>query len=467
MAIPQTVFTGTDAVVSQYDNAIVSSFDIHKPLNLNKLFDKYGSAGQPFFNVLKSLGNERRVAQSSYSRFNKDWAHETIKFGAVTAQPAIGATGVYTLDADSLDANNRFYPRIYDTVYFQSGVTGTIIGIGGAGTATVTLSIAPNVATQQLPAAAADDEVAIVSDAFAEGSGQPRGTVTKVDKYTNFTQIIKETKEVTGSEMTNQSWVTIKGVEGNPLYTDSMADAEYQMALKISGALLFQERTTNPNITDPTAEGRRIQTTEGLIPYMRRFSPRLTVAAGALTIAEFDTIDRIMDRAFSGNYVLTMLGIARHQETENVLHEYFQDTNVNYNRKVMNEVLFNGDESLAATVNWKLFTKSERTYLMKRLNMLSHPKMGGVDGQITNKTVDLGLLVPINRSKDSQSGGLMDSIGCVYKGFGQYNRMMEVFSTGSAGPGPVTSDVDVRNYHWRCEVGGDWGQAEQMLLIES
>jgi len=470
MAIPlnPTVNTGTDSVVAQYNNGLVSSFDVHKPSNLNKLFERYGGQGMSFFMLLKSLGKMRSVAQEDYTKFIKEWIHETIKFNATVASPAAGVAGTYVLHPDSVDANFRIYVRLYDTVFFQDGTTATVTGISGVGTATPSITIKPNDITKQLPAVTAGDEISIVSGAFSEGSGQPRGPVTKISKYTNSVQTIKETIEVTGTEMTNMTWLKLNGTEGAPMYTDGLLDGEYRMALKMSGALLFQEKTTNV-INDPVT-GYPVKTTEGLLPFMRRESPTLNVAAGAFDISAFDVLDRLMDRAFSGNYILSLFGIARHQEVENALVQYFANTDINYTRKVMNDQLFGGNESLAASVNFKLFTKSERTYLLKRFHMLSHPKVGGVDGGApTNENVHLGFFIPMNKQKDAKTGDITDTIGCVYKAHNGYSRMMEMWSTGSAGPSNLikTSDEDVRNYYMRASIGGDWSVGSQMVLLES
>lgn len=467
VSVPNTVLTGTDVISGNYTSDVVSSFDIHKPEHLNVLFEKFGGqgGGMTFFMLLKSLGRSRQVSADEYIRHNKGWSHETVKIASAVVSPGAGATGTYRLDPDSLDSNNSFYPRLYDTVLFANGVTGTIIAIAGAGTANVDLSIAPNDVTKAIPDVAIDDEFAIVSSAFAEGTGQPAGAVTKTDTYVNHTQIIKETMVASGTEMTNQTWTKIKNMEGAPLYNDGLLDAEYRLALKISGALLFQEKTTNTNVID-AGNSKQIHTTEGLLPYMRNNSPQLSVAQGSFTMDHFDVIDRIQDRAFAGKYVMSLLGIARHHEIENTLKDYFDNTEINYAREVVNDQIFGGNKSLAMSVNFKILTKGERTYCFKRFGALNHPKFGGVQGaNPTNQNVSLGLFIPMQKQKDAKTGGMRDSVGYVYKGYGNYSRLTEMWSNGSAGPGPKTNDIDNREWYWRSNVGGDWGQAEQMLLL--
>lgn len=467
MAQP-TILSGTDAVQAIYANNIVSGFEVHKPENHNKLFEKYGGQGMEFFMLLKSLGKMRMISQESFKKFLKGWITESFKVDANVASPGAGASGVYPLHPDSVDAANRIYERLYDTVYFQDGTTAMITGISGLGTATPSVELTPNVATSALPNVLAGDEFGIVSNGHSEGSGQPRGRLTKISTYENDLQIIKESLEVTGTEMTNMSWLQLGGKANAPLYTNGLMDLEYRMAQAMSGALLYQERTTN-TIVDPTT-GNEIKTTEGLLPFMRRESPALSVAPGTFTVNDFNTIDKFLDRSFTGNNILSLIGIDRHQEIEDVLVDYFSDTNIDYTRKVVNDVLFDKNESLAASVNFKIFTKSERRFLMKRFNQLSNPKQGGVDGgSPVNTTMNLGFFIALNKQKDAKTGEITDNIGCVYKGYGNYSRLSKMWSTGAAGPDNMlkTSDEDVRRFHMLSHIGGDWSVGTNMVLLEA
>lgn len=463
-----TILTGTDAVTGGYLNNIVSGFDVLKPEHHNVAFEKYGGQGMSFFMVLKSLGKMRGIAQDSFKKSLKGWIVESMKVGAAVPSPGVGLAGVYPLHADSVDAANRIYERLYDTVYFQDGTTGTITAVVGLGTPTPSVEITPNNVLAALPAVADGDEFGIVSNAHSESSGQPRGRITKFDVYENDLQVIKESIEVSGHQMTNMTWLKLNGQDNAPVYTDGLNDLEYRMAHAISGALLYQERTTN-NIIDP-ATGNPIVTTEGLLPFMRRESPALSVAIGALTVNDFDTIDRFLTRSFAGNNILSMFGIERHQEVENVLVPYFANTNIDFTRKAVNKVLFGENEALAATVNFTVLVKSERRFLLKRFDQLNHPKQGGVEGgSPVNQTIALGLFLPLNKQKDSKTGEIYDTIGFAYKQLGNYSRLSKAWSTGAAGPDGMikTSDEDVRRFHMLSHIGGDWSVGTQMVLLES
>lgn len=455
-----------DAIANIYASDIISGFDIHKPEKMNVLFSRYGDQGASYFQLLRSLGFEKEVSLDTYGHYEENRIHEVVIVDAIVAQPAIGADLVFVIDANSLDANNNFYLRKWDIILFPNEVTGSVTEID------VTTPTAPEVTcvlnddTEQFPALTAGQELIITSNAFSEGSGQPEGAVRGTWEYDNDAQIIKETIGYTGSEMVNQTWfnVTTQGVKIPAYYHLGQVDIDYRTALRIDGALLFGKRTVNSLLIDPDT-GRPIKTTEGAIPYTRRVGNEQSYTSGAFDVLEFDEMDNTLDREGAGNYIMGLLGITLHQDIENSLVTYFADTNIQYARQTTNEVLFNANESLGASVNFKYLTKSERTFLFKRMGVLNNPKLYGATGY-ENIGPKLGLFMPINKKKDPVSGNMVESIGTRYRGLGRYNRKMEVWQVGGAGEGLKVTEFDKRNTYQRCHVGAHFRGGNQFVLME-
>jgi hypothetical protein len=306
-----------------------------------------------------------------------------------------------------------------------------------------------------------------MSNAFSEGSGQPEGAVSGTWEYSNTAQIIKETIGYTGTEMVNQTWfdVTTKGQSIPAFYFKGQIDIDYRMALRIDGALLWGKQTTNTTgVIDDDNENKVIKTTEGLIPYVRRVGNEQTYAAGAFDIDEFDEMDNTLDREFAGNYILGLLGITLHQEIENALKDYLENTNVSLARQASNDVLFNSNEALSVSVNFKYLTKSERTFLFKRMGVFNNRKLYGADGY---DAPTMGVFMPINKRKDPVSGNMVDSIGTRYRALGKYSRRMEVWQVGGAGEGLKVTEFDKRNTYQRCHVGAHFRGGNQMLILET
>lgn len=456
---------GPEAIANIYASDIVSGFDIHKPEKMNVLFSRYGDQGASYFQLLRSMGFELSVANDTYGHYEENHIHEIFHSLGIVAQGAAGASVDVTLDPVDLDANNNFYPRLWDTVLFPNEVQGSIIAIDKTSDPTApVLTIQPSDIDDQIPALTAGEELVINSSAFSEGSGQPEGAVSGTWEYDNDAQIIKETIGYTGTEMVNQDWfdVTSQGQSIPAYYFKGQIDIDYRMALKIDGALLWGKRTTS-GITD-TVTGRAIKTTEGVIPYIRRVGNEQTYTGGSFDVDEFDEADNTLDREFSGNNILALLGIGLHQDIENALVTYFANTNIQFARQTTNDVLFHANESLAASINFKYLQKSERMFLFKRMGVFNNPKLYGADGY---EARTMGLLLPLNKKKDPVNGGMVDSIGTRYRALGKYSRRMEVWQVGGAGEGLKVTEFDKRNTYQRCHIGAHCRGGNQMILLET
>lgn len=475
-AVPVT----PEAVSQIYASEIVSGFDIHKPEKLNDLFMRYDDQGLSYFQLLRSMGFEKQVALDTYSHFEENRTHDRAKVRAGVAAPAQGADIVFILDTDAMDSNNNFYPRLYDTMLFSNGVTGYVQDIDVTTPADPTLTIRINDETDTFPALSIGDFLPIISNAFAEGSGQPDGAIRGVWEYDNDAQIIKETIGATGTEMVNQSWfkVTSDGKSIPAYYYLGQVDLDYRTALRVDGALLFQKRTTNVSRsgtepTDPLADSRVIKTTEGLFPYIARTGNIQPYTIGTFDVQDFDDANLILDREFAGNHILFLLGIQLQAEVEDVLKLYFADSNITYARQAANTAIFNKNESLAASVNFKYLTKNERTYMFKRFANLSNSNTVGGWADVAGEFVgysqtwpSVGVMLPLNRKKDPKSKNLVESIGTRYRALGRYSRRMEVWSVGGAGEGLKVTEFDKRETYMRCHLGAHFRGGNQFIQFD-
>jgi hypothetical protein len=456
---------GNSTVNGVHASEIISTFDIDKPERLNTLFRSKGEQGLPFFALIKSLGFMMPVAQETYSHDEEDWLHENITAAGAVGDPGAGADLVITLSAGDLDSGNRFYPRLFDVVLMKNDTTGIITDISGIGTATVVVTISPNLAAETLGAVSAGDEIAIITNAHSEGSDQPGGRVSGTIKYENDMQIIKETLSVTGTEMTNQKWIdkVSNGKKFVGYYIKGQWDAEYRMALQMDGAFLFGKRTDNA-ITDPST-GRLIKTTEGLFPYAKRTGNTLPYTTGAFTVQTFNQAAKILDREFAANHVMSLNGIDLQIEIEDVLKDYFDNTDVSYMESKVASDLYQGDKGLAASVDFQNFKKGGRCFHFKKLGQMSHQK---VYGSLGYDQPGMGLMIPVGKKKDFKSGKELPTFGMRYKQMGDHNRMMQVWNNSGAGakPGTFVNSTDVHNHFLRAHVGFHAMAGNQMIVLD-
>jgi hypothetical protein len=450
-----------DTVGAMYAEEIVSAFDVYKPEILPEVFNRYGDQGAEFFNMLRTLGFDKPTAQDEFSHFENNRLHHNFTNKTLVADQGAGNSVNVTLVAADLDAGNRFYPRKYDSVIFPNETVGQITSINTATPSAPILTIMINDVLDTAGAIPANQELVIYSNAWAEGSAHTSGVVTGKFKYTNCTQIIKEAFEVTGSELVRQTWIRVNGKANAPLVNEAVINMDYRLALKFDGALMFSKKTTNTALVDDV-NGRKIKTTEGLIPAMRKRAQKTPYTVGAFDIDTFDAMDRTLDAQWANNYILSLLAIDLHQEVENELVTYLANTNIDYTRKVMNSRLFNKNEAKAAAVNFTLFTKSERTFCMKRLSSFSNANTVGASGYDQRH---MGIFLPINSQKDPVNNDMVRSLGMRYRAFGPYNRMSEVYSVNGAGPGLKVSEIDANKTLTRVHIGAQQMGMNQAVLV--
>jgi len=458
-------------VAAQYQSNYVSAYDVHKPDVLSKMFNRYGDQGSSWFLTLEKLGFVKPVAATSYSHYENELKNPTFtSLGVgVLSGSAPNLSMAVTLSPTDLDSFQNYYPRLNDIVYFKGGQLGIIMSITGTASAPV-LNIT-QVNTWTGFTVAAGEQISLVSNAFSEGSDQPKGILPGAAKRTNYTQIMKETLAVTGTELTNQTWFdgwievpgSVNGSEqiasGNSWYNLNWMDMEWRIGKQISGALLFGE-TTVGTINDPVT-GLPIRTTTGLIPTIKNLGNTDTYVPGAFSVTDFDAYGRILDREYAGEYVMSLVSKSFSDEIENTMVAYLANTNIIYEIEQQLGSRF-GVDGKSISVDFSYLKKSNRTFMFKRMMEFSNRQTFGITGSITD---GMGVFLPMNKVKDAKSGQMLDNIGARYKNLNGYSRKMEVWSVNGAGPGMKVSSVDVNKSFIRTDMGAHIMGANQMILV--
>ena len=460
-------------VAAQYQTNYVSAYDVHKPDVLSKMFNRYGDQGSSWFLTLEKLGFVKPVAATSYSHYENELKNPTFNSLAVetSSGTAPSLTISITLSPSNLDGFNNFYPRLNDITYFKGGQLGIITAINTTTPSAPRLTITQvNTWTGGL-SVAAGEEISLVSNAFSEGSDQPKGILPGAAKRTNYTQIMKETLAVTGTELTNQTWFdgwvevpgSVNGTEqiasGNSWYNLNWMDMEWRIGKQISGALLFGE-TTVGTITDPVTL-LPVRTTNGLIPTIKSLGNTDTYVPGAFSVTDFDAYGRILDREYAGEYVMSLVSKSFSDEIENTMVAYLANTNIIYEIEQQLGSRF-GVDGKSISVDFNYLKKSNRTFMFKRMMEFSNRQTFGINGSITD---GMGVFLPMNKVKDAKSGQMLDNIGARYKNLNGYSRKMEVWSVNGAGPGMKVSSVDVNKSFIRTDMGAHIMGANQMILV--
>lgn len=462
------------AISKMTDLDLVSTLDLDIPqFMMNDIFRKFGTQGIAYL-MVRSLGFETPVEADEYGHFEKEPSHENIKVNAEVVSPGVGLEGVYRLHTDSLDDDYNFYARENDLVLFPDETVGFIPdgGISGAGTANVDITIYPVDSTEALPTVAAGDELVIFSNTFSEGSGFPEPASSSTSKYQNMAQIIKEKIAATGTSLVTASYVEAYNKAGQfqGFYSEALRDIDYRMLTRLDGMFwwgkLFTNTTDTVNI-DPVTK-RPYKTSKGLIPSVRSEGTVDPYTPGNFDVEKFDTYDRLLVKQFvdSSVPIWHVDGIELYQEIENVLKDYFADTNISYVRQTVNNALFKGDESLGASINFKYLQKSGRCHIFYKNDGWSNAR---TYGSLNFNTPKMGLMIPLDTQKDPVSKNSIPSIGMRYRKMGAYNRRMVVSTLSGIGASydakPI-DEIDSQRHYQFAHMGNEFYGLNRFILID-
>lgn len=463
---------GEQAFQAQYNRPLLSSFGMLYPDKLDELFRRYGKQGYQYFLMLRALGFRLEAENEQYSHFEENYIHENFTEKTGAAQPAVGASIDITLSATDVTANDQYYPRVGDDLIFQTTtgrVVGNIYSIDDTTDPTApVLTVYPKRSTDQFPAVAAGTTLYIFSSSFAEGTTQPESRFSGTEEFTNTLKIIKESVESTGTALNQKLWFDIPWTQGGETwgyYRKALVDLDYRMALQIGGACLFDVQTTNTSLLDSTT-GYSINGTDGLFPTANTYGHQYPYTAGTLTVGDFDQWDRLLEQEFvTAKVVMMMEGVKLYQEVENMLVDYIKNTDVDYTRKVVTDELFNGLQKMEVTVSWKYFTKSDRTFAFKRMHDFSNIKTYGSPG---SKVPQLGILIPMDYTKDAKTGAGLPSIGYRYSKLGDYSREFEMWDIRGAGGNTASYNtaIDKIVTYSRAHIGAHQVGANRFIVLE-
>ena len=305
------------------------------------------------------------------------------------------------------------------------------------------------------------DELIIISNANGEGTAQPKGRFSGTRKYENNLQIIKETLEVTGTQMTDGLWfneVQIPGENGTPIsayYVKGQEDAEYRLALEMEGAILFGQKNTNTTVAQDPDTAAGVRTTEGVVPYITANGNEVNYTPGSFTVSKFNEINKIADKEFAPSHYCAFLGIDLHEEIDDTFVDYLKDTNVSFTNDMMG-----GDQKKGVNIGFSYLNKGGRNYAFKRLNSFSNQKTYGANDY---NYPSWGLFIPLGMNKTDQ--GKLPTVGLRYKQLGKYNRFTEVWDVSGAGTGKKVIADDVSNLYLRAHIGGHFQVGNQMFKV--
>lgn len=432
--------TGANPVAGQFTQNYVSLWDINMPEKRNALIRKYGDQGLGFMGMVSSFGLVEPIANYQFSHFEKEWIHHTFTNLNAVSNPGAGQPITVTLSPSDVSPQSLYYPRLFYDVIFPNYVTGKIVNIDASTPSAPVLTIQPFNASQNIGAIAAGQALSIYSNGFPTGTAGPRGQITQVSEYTFNTQIIKGAFETDNSALTNQTWIDkdSTGKSINPyVYVEGLMDAEFEYALSLDGAALFNNAMTNTTLTNAGHTAM-----QGLVPYMFLNANNQSYTPGLVSLPQFDIMTKRLSKQFAPKEHMGLLGEDLYVEMENLLVDF----------NVQNPMVWTTEGSKDPAklhIDVKQIKKNGYTFNLTKMDIFSHPQIYNAAGYTTT---GLGLFMPSSKKKDAK-GDMIPYVGMVYKEFSGYSRKKRVWATGGGNDHAKNSTVDALRF----DLLGEWG----------
>jgi len=438
---PQNAFPVSNQT---YNYAFATAMDIVEPSKRNTLVRQFGDQGLSVLDVLQSLGYYEPVANIQWSHFLEDWIVGNFIIDSIVVA---GTTATIVIDAASVDANGKFYPRIGDNLLFPNFSTALITNIAGT---TITAEL--NAAAGSYAGLAAGTVVSIYSNSFPEGSTFPNPRAAKFSEESFKAKIIMEVVSTTNTELDVKNWFNqmTDGQSIPTLFSKAIFDAEYRMKAYITGAALFDEPVTNATIT---ATGQRNMT--GVVPWVTAGGNVDYYNPGLWNLDDAYAMANVMDQNFAPKEHVGLLGNLFYQDVEKVLTDFYTQNPIVFTKYNSNTT----DQELK--VGFKSFHLDERTWHTLKMGIFSHPKMYAIPGYSIQ---GLGIFFPNKTTRDKASGGMIPYFGMRYLEQNGYSRKLRMFYTGGAGPYANNQNVDTQQLNLVTECGTEPCAANQWYL---
>jgi len=350
---------------------------------------RFGDESLGIDELFTNLGQTKGVESITFEHYEKDHIRELLTVvattgGAVTETIAVATPGnIYAYGSPNFYQGNP----AADNKWGANVRANDLLEIGGVRCKVISVSdpmvlattfVARSVDGTNIPAAIT--EIIIVGNAWAEMTDQPNGRETRLIKYSNDIQIIKDSYKVSGSAMGQKAWVNVQGQ--NKWYFEGIADTRKYFSSMCDLSYLVGEKITTANTAfDSTNQ------MEGLIPAINSYGvvEAYTTGVGGLTLGDFANVADAFakNRGAQENMVLSGVGFKRQLSDVLRISDGLKAGGVQYAGL--------GGEGRAVNLGFESFTYSDYTFHTKTLQAFNDPKTLGADSSVYK---DYAIVIP-------------------------------------------------------------------------
>lgn len=370
--------------VSIVNTGTITPADLYKPEYLPHLKEQFlDEIGGRMFDFYGVYGKNLAVSNEKYSFWQSGRIFQNLKSAGAVGDPGTGNPITFTIDSsDYYDAaGNISSVRIGDQVYFANDVTGVVTAFNKATPFAHTVTVQPNLATDNIGPLTATSHIAIFSGQYDEGSATPDSLAPRFDEVANYVQKISESYKVTEREMATQTWAQMPSrlvtagvaAPGNFTFIKGSGDTFIRQLNKMELALIVGKNTTNPAVTSTS--------TLGLWQNVMASGLVRNYTVGSLDIPFWDATVREIDRNGGADEYHVWAGLELRQEITNQIFNDFPNGAIRYaSFGDAGSMAKRTPSEMGVALGFTSFEKDGRTFHMITYKQFNHPELLGSSG---------------------------------------------------------------------------------------
>lgn len=429
---------------------VISDWSLYEPAELTQLFERHYGMAPGFRLSLKTFGFSEGKATPTVGHYEMPWHKELLRVGSIDTAAAGAGNAMIVVLASSMmydtsvtdggSARKASYPRVGDLIITPTGERARVTAKD------VTedphqLTLVPIDSTVDLDTKiVANGEYFIYSNSFGEATDLPAGRTSRVFKYTNRFQIIKESAGASGSELTNRMYIQpIEGQFGS-WYLRVTKEAASRFEDACDGALLFGGSSDN-STANSTFLGHDVDVnhTQGMIEFAEDYGYTETYTSGSFSIDDYYDIGKNYEMERVGTKkIIGWQGYDYYTDAEKALQALLNaDLTANLMREQFAFDAMPQDEfqpvspnDFALHIGFKALRVGGYDYVWKQLHNFNEYLGAGYDDYDYSQW---SIYTPLGYTQSKGIGGNKPTVGYEYKQLDGYSREMVVSVTAGAG----------------------------------
>lgn len=450
----------------------VFDFLIDEPHKIPKVYELHGAQYRNFMNWIRMNSRMEANPGQSWKHYEKGWLRTTLHPRFNVADPGVGNSTAFTLSPEDIGANNRLPFEDYGSTVLinNGGVMGEcrVQGVDRTNPAQPIVTIEPFSDTFNIGALTAGQNIVVLSNAYAGGSGMPRGKFTMPTARDFSTRLFLSANRIEGHQIGKQTFYESYGTNGvlRGIYYEAMFDMFHELDKDIALAMLIGDAVSNNSLQVSAAEaayldnssnvGNKVLSTKGMIQHITEAGEVKAVPVGTEAFTDFeDTATYLDSQQISSDKIQWFVGRARKMS----LDQFLRTSNIaTTDYSTILDSMYEGKmKEFAMSFNYSAVEVGGLVHMFTVLDDMNDPKTLNAPGyNIGEWAIGFPIAYVQDYMPDGAKGDIVSNLAIKYYSNNGYDRKNESFELGGANMKSYSTTHDVKGYFVRREMGLDF-----------